>query len=270
MRKIFSVAFLFCIGWVFGQMYNGEIYIRDRSNLYLNQFYVTNLNEHKTVLANYNGEFQIPAKNGDVIRFTSIATERKDVVVTDEMLQLSKNFVELQIAYYEIQEVIISSFKPTGNLRKDVSMLKGSEKAFELRKMIGLPEPKGDGNPPEIPVMSLNGGLSFSIDSFFDLISGEKKKKERYYQYEKMSKSIEALQKYFGDDYFIKLKIPKNLIPNFLQFVYSSDNLNIFLENNNYEATKVYIERYLPIYLKRLRNSNLMQLVAPISDQNEN
>lgn len=266
MRKIFTILFLLCLAIVDGQIYNGEIYIRDKSSLYLNQFYVTNLNDHKTVLANYNGEFRIAAKQGDIIRFTSIATERRDVTVTNEMLELSKNFVELQIAYYEIQEVIISKFKPTGNLRKDVAMLKGSEKAFELRKMIGLPEPKGDGNPPEIPVMSFNGGLSFSIDSIFDLLSGEKKKKERYYQYEKMSKSIEAIQKYFGDDYFIRLKIPKDLIPNFLQFVYSSDNLTIFLESNNIEATKIYIEKYLPIYLKRLRNSNLMQLVSPMSE----
>lgn len=265
MGKIFTIIFLFCVVSVYGQFFTGEIYIRDKSSLYLNQMYVTNLNAHKSVLANYNGEFRIAAKKGDVIRFTSIATERKDVVITDQMLNLSKNFIELQIAYYEIQEVILSSFRPTGNLRKDVSMLKGSEKAFELKKMIGLPEPKGDGNPPDIPVLSFNQGLSFSLDSIFDLISGEKKKKERYYHYEKMSQSIKNLQDYFGDDYFVRLKIPKELIPNFLQFVYSSDNISIFLESNNYEAVKVYIEKYLPIYLRRLQNSHLMQVTEDLN-----
>ncbi len=260
MRKLFTIFLLCCITSVYGQFFDGEIYIRDKSSLYLNQVYVTNVNLHKSVLANYNGEFRIPAKEGDLIRFTSIATERKDVTITKQMLGLNKNFVELQIAYYEIQEVILSSFKPTGNLRKDVSMLKSSEKAFELRKIIGLPEPKGDGSSPDIPVLSFNQGLSFSIDSIFDLISGEKKKKERYYQYEKMSQGIKNLQDYFGDDYFVRLKIPKELIPNFLQFVYSSDNITVFLESNNYEATKVYIEKYLPIYLKRLQNSHLMQV----------
>ncbi|PZU90785.1 MAG: hypothetical protein DI529_02220 [Chryseobacterium sp.] len=264
MKKVFTIALLFCITVVYGQIFDGEIYIRDKSSLYLNQVYVTNVNEHKSVLANYNGDFQIQANEGDVLRFTSIATERKDITVTKQMLTLNKNFVELQIAYYEIQEVIISSFRPTGNLRKDVTSLKSSEKAFELRKMIGLPEPKGDGTSPEIPVLSFNQGLSFSLDSIFDLISGEKKKKERYYQYERMSKNIKNLQDYFGDDYFVKLKIPKELIPNFLQFVYSSDNITTFLETNNYEAAKVYIEKYLPIYLKRLQNSNLIQVAGGI------
>ncbi|ROI13689.1 hypothetical protein [Epilithonimonas hominis] len=260
MKKIFTIVLLLCLAKLQAQVLNGEIYIRDKSSLYLNQVYVTNINEHKSVLANYNGEFRIAAKEGDVIRFTSIATERKDITVTSQMLNLSKNFIELQIAYYEIQEVIISSFRPTGNLRKDVSMLKSSEKAFELRKMIGLPEPTGDGSLPELPVMSFNQGLSFSIDSIFDLISGEKKKKERYQQYEKMSRSIQALQDYFGDDYFIRLKIPKELIPNFLQFVYSSDNITTFLDANNFEAAKIYIEKYLPIYLRRLQNSHIMQV----------
>ncbi len=265
MKRVLAIALLFCMTMVYSQVVDGEIYIRDKSSLYLNQVYVTNINEHKSVLANYNGDFRIAANEGDVIRFTSIATERKDVTVTKQMLDMGKNFFELQIAYYEIQEVIISSFKPTGNLRRDVAMLKSSEKSFELRKMIGLPEPKGDGTSPELPVMSFNQGLSFSIDSIFDLISGERKKKGRYYQYEKMSQDIKNLQDYYGDDYFIKLKIPKDLIPNFLQFVYSSDNITAFLESNNYEAAKVYIEKYLPIYLKRLQNSNLIQAKEELS-----
>ena len=127
MKKIFTIVLLLCLATLQAQVLNGEIYIRDKSSLYLNQVYVTNINEHKSVLANYNGEFRIAAKEGDVIRFTSIATERKDITVTSQMLNLTKNFIELQIAYYEIQEVIISSFRPTGNLRKDVSMLKSSE-----------------------------------------------------------------------------------------------------------------------------------------------
>lgn len=254
---------LICIGLfssLNGQFYKGEIYIRDKSNLYLNQFYVTNVTLHKTVLADYNGNFAIPASAGDIIRFTSIVTERKDIEVTPQMLTNLKNYAELQIAYYEIQEVVIKAFKPSGNLRKDVSMLKPSEKAFELRKVIGLPEPKGDGTPPEIPVLGFNGGLSLSIDSFYDIISGEAKKKKRYYEYEKMSKTITNIQQYYGDDYFIRLKIPKELIPNFLQFVYSSDNLNVFTDQGNYEPVKIYFEKYLPIYMKRLRNSSLMNM----------
>ncbi|WP_312322513.1 hypothetical protein [Soonwooa sp.] len=240
------------------QTYNGEIYLRDHSNLFLNQFYVTNLNTQNTVLADYNGNFSIPAKSGDVIRFTSIITDRKDITLTNELLALNKNFVELSIAYYEIQEVVVSAFKASGNLRKDVTSLKSTDKSYELRKVIGLPAPKGDGTSPQESLLGFrDGGYSLSISSLYDMLSGEAKKKKRLYEYEKMEKSISGIQKYFGDDYFTRLKIPKEFIPNFLQFIYSSDNISYLTEAGNYEAVKPYIERYLPIYQRRLRNSHL-------------
>ena len=60
--------------------------MRDKSSFYLNQIYVTNLNEQRTYLTSYTGEFKIPAKVGDVIRFTSIVSERKDIKITPQLL----------------------------------------------------------------------------------------------------------------------------------------------------------------------------------------
>ena len=130
-----------------------------------------------TVLTNYNGEFSIHANPGDQIRFTSIVTERKDIKLTSELIG-KKTLIELKIAYHDIQEVVISRFKPTGNLKYDVNAIKKVDKGLEIKKVIGLPEPKGNGLPPELPVASLrDGGLTFSIESIFDAISGEKEQR---------------------------------------------------------------------------------------------
>ncbi len=245
-----------------GQVFSGEIFLNDTSSLYLNQVYVTNLNDQKTVLSDYTGNFSIQAKSGDVIRFTSIVTERKDVKVTDQMLGTNKNIVEIKIAYHEIEEIVLNRFKVTGNLKKDVLSLKTGQKSQKIKEMIGLPEPKGDGNPPQIPVASFaGGGLSLSIDSIFDIVSGNRKKKERLQKYEIMMTGISNMKGYFGVEYFTKIKIPENLIDNFLQFVYSSDNLQPYLASGNYEATKIYIEKYLPIYQRRLKDSSIMSVV---------
>lgn len=260
MKKVFSLVFLAVLAQVQAQLFSGEVFIRDNSSYYLNQLFVTNLNEFKTVRTDVYGRFRIAAKAGDVIRFTSIVTDRKDVKVTPEMLARESNFIELKIAYYDIQEVVISKFKPSGNLRKDVLSLKTGEKALAIQKAIGLPQPKGDGLPTQLPVASFaNGGLSFGLNSIYDLISGEKKKKERLQRYEQMNVSIKAIRNYFGKEYFTSLKIPENLIDNFLQFVYSSDNLDAFLEANNFTMIAVYIEKYQPVYQKRLKNSYLLE-----------
>lgn len=259
MKKIFLLAAFFILSNLQAQFFTGDIIIRDHSVYYLNQVYVTNITAQKTVYTDYFGAFKIPAKPGDIIRFTSIVTDRQDVTVTEENLKNPNNFVELKIAYYDIQEVVISRFKPTGNLRKDVSSLKTGEKMLAVQKMIGLPVPKGDGLPTQIPAAGFSGGgLTFGLDSIYDILSGEKKKKERTNQYEKMNTTIVGIKKYFGEEYFTNLKIPANLIDNFLQFVYTSENLYPYIQANNYEVASVYIEKYLPIYQRRLRNSHLM------------
>lgn len=261
MRKAFLLLLLIFLTKINAQIFSGQVFLRDNSILYLNEVYVTNLTTHKTVLTNYNGDFSIPANPNDIIRFTSIVTERKDVKITPSMLE-TKMLTELKIAYYDIQEVVINRFKPTGNLRYDVHSLKKEDKAHALKKVIGLPEPKGDGTPPELPIAGLrDGGLTLSIESLFDAISGEKKKKERYVAYEKMSSSITEVKNYLGKDYFMRLKIPENLIDNFLQFVYTSENFDHYVNMRNMNAVKIPIEKYLPIYQRRLKNSNLHEVV---------
>ncbi len=261
MNKLITLLLLTFLVKVNAQLYSGEVFLRDNSVLYLNQVYVTNLNTQRTVLTDYNGDFNIQANPGDVIRFTSIVTERKDVKLTPQMLG-NRNFIELKIAYHDIQEVVISRFKPTGNLRYDVNALRKEDKALAIKKVIGLPEPKGDGNPPELPVAGLrDGGLTFSLESIYDILSGERKKKQRYIAYEKMNSSITQIKNYMGKDYFTRFKIPENLIDNFLQFVYTSENIEPYIIAGNFEAVKIPIEKYLPIYQRRLRNSHLQDVV---------
>jgi len=261
MKKLFLLATILLFFKSQAQFFSGELIIRDKSVYYLNQVYVTNITAQKTVYTDYYGSFKIPAKPGDIIRFTSIITDRQDVLVTAENIQNSNNFVELKVAYYDIQEVIISRFKPTGNLRKDVSSLKTGEKTLALQKIIGLPVPKGDGTSPQLPVAGFSGGgLTFNLESIYDMMSGEKKKKERAQQYEKMNYTVKEIKNYFGTEYFTNLKIPVNFIENFLQFVYTSENLYPYIEAKNYEAVSIYIDKYLPIYQRRLKNSNLMDI----------
>lgn len=261
MNKLITLLLLVFLVKIHAQNYSGEVFLKDNSILYLNQVYVTNLNTQKTVLTDYNGNYNIPAVPGDVIRFTSIVTERKDIRLTPQMLQ-QRNLVELKIAYYEIQEIVISRFKPTGNLRYDVNSIRKEDKGLAIKKVIGLPEPKGDGTSPELPIAGLrDGGLTFSLGSIYDLLSGERKKKQRYVAYEKMNSSITQIKNYLGKDYFLKFKIPENLIDNFLQFVYTSENIQAYVLAGNFEAVKVPIEKYMPIYQKRLKNSNLLDIV---------
>lgn len=259
-RKILLLFLPFWFSAVPSQILTGEVFLKDNSAIFLNQIYITNLRTQKTVLSAYDGTFKISATSGDAIRFSSVSTERKDITVTVQMLANKSNFYELKPQYIEIPGVELSSFKATGNLRKDVAMLKTGEKALALNRMLGIPAPKGNGLPPEQSVAAFTGGgLTFGLNAIYDIISGEKIKKERYQKYEKMTADISNIRKYFGEDYFSALKIPKNFVDNFLQFVYTSGDLSFQPGAANFEIAKPSIEKYLPIYLKRLKSSSLMQ-----------
>ncbi|WP_323136704.1 hypothetical protein [Chryseobacterium fluminis] len=79
--------------------------------------------------------------------------------------------------------------------------------------------------------------------------------------YEQMNSSVTQIRNYLGKDYFLRFKIPENLIDNFLQFVYTSENIQPYISSGNFEAVKIPIEKYLPIYQRRLRNSHLQDVI---------
>lgn len=256
--KYLLPVFVLLFSQMEAQNFRGQIYMKENATeLFLNRAYVTNLRTQTTTLSGANGEFSITAKEGDVIRFTTIITARKDIRITQEQIDRSNNFIELKPEYHQIPEVVLS-FRPTGDIRRDVYALKGPDKIVKVAEIIGLPEPKGDGYSPSSPVASLkDGGLSLDVQIIYNAISGDAARYKRLKNYEIMAGEIAAIRNYFGTEYFQKMKIPANLIDDFLQFIYLSDNIKIYVDSKNIEGTKPYIEKYLPIYLQRVRNSKL-------------
>lgn len=252
-QRVLLLSAILCVFFSKAQNFSGKIFLQDASALYLNKVYVTNLSSQNSVLSNFDGSFTIAAKTGDMVRFSSVNTERQDIKVSAEILSSDKNIVKLKMAVFSIEEVILKKFKPSGDIRKDINYFKDSQKNLEIAKVIGLPFPTKKDETILPPLASFGGGgLNFNLGTLYDIISGEREKKIRTYNYEKMTKTIAAIRQYYGQDYFTALKIPKNNIDNFLQFIYNSENVESAMASNGMEAMKFYIEKYLPVYLKRI------------------
>lgn len=261
MKNILLYLFLFLSISSTGQIFHGEVFVRGDRATYLNKIFVTNLRTQQTAICDYKGIFYINAQVGDLIRFTSIFTERKDMILSSEILQNKNNIIELAMAYKDIAEVRLYRFKPSGILKKDVIALDNEKSEFALRKKLGLSQPKNRDISTESPVNLGNGGLSIDLEAIYDLLSGEQRRKKRLYDYEKMQQTTTAIRKYYGDDYFQALKIPSNFIDDFLQFIYTSEKLGPLAEKNQYEVIKIYFEKYLPVYHKRLKNTEIMKQI---------
>lgn len=257
--KLYVLAIFLFILEVKGQDFSGRISVKEREMMYREQIFITNLNAHYTVIADVNGSFRISSKEGDKLRITSSFTERKDVTVTAKHLKTDKNFVEINLAYHDIPEVIIK-FRPTGILKKDVLSLKDKERKMDIAKVLGLPEPKGDGYSPE-PAISVGLGVGATglVEHVHDLISGDIYRKRRLKEFEITERNITEIKKYFGTEYFTKLRIPNEMIDDFLKFVYKSDEIKKYVVVRNFDAIQPYFEKYLPVYIKRLQDSKLIK-----------
>lgn len=261
MKKNFYFLFLFTFfGIMKSQDFFGQIYIKERNTLHQNQIFITNLSTHYTAVSDANGNFKIPAKVGDILRITSLISQRKDLKITERHLKTDKNYIEIELSYREIPEVVIR-FRPTGTLKKDVRAIKDSERKMEIANIVGLPQPKGDGYSPP-PSLSLGAGIGATgvVEHLYDVISGDIHRKKRLKEFEIMDRNIKIMKKYFGINYFKKMNIPEHLIDDFLIFVYKSDNIKKYIYAQNIDATRLYIEKYLPIYTKRLKDSKLISV----------
>ncbi|SDE28638.1 hypothetical protein [Riemerella columbipharyngis] len=251
-RNFIFCFFLLTSVFLSAQIYKGKIWVKDRTDISFTPVYVTNLNTQKTVLCDYKGGFEISAKEDDVVRFTSVLTERKDIRIKPKMLN-NENIVHLDMAYSNIPEIVLKR-KPTGNFKIDESRLSNKYTKLNINKIIGLPAPKADTNYSSPPFIT---GFTLNINTIYDWISGDRRRKKRLYEYEQMIKANTSIRKYYGDAYFLRMGIPSNKIDEFLQFVYTSEHLLQFVENNNYETIAVYFDKYLPVFRKRMRMPNL-------------
>ena len=260
MRYLIHFIVLLSTPLYWAQSFSGQVFMRDNADVYFNTVYITNLRTFKTVLSNSSGNFSITAQKGDKIRFTSRLAQRQDLTIGERELKNENNFIELKPYYHSIEEVVLG-WNPTGNLKTDVIQLTSKNKKIEIAQIVGLPTPiKREEDYLEPLVGLANGGLGVSVQGIYNLISGEHKKIQRLQRYERMQKNVTAIRNYYGDDYFVKVKIPVSMINNFIQFVYSSDQLGHVVELGELEAVRPSIEKYLPIYQKRLRDSSLSEI----------
>lgn len=259
MKKCLILYFVWLSNLLVAQELSGRVHTQGEDGQYLNHVYITNLREMRTGLTDAVGNFRIPARVGDVIRFTSYFHQRKDFIVTEASL-LSPVMIDLSLFYRTIPEVVID-FRPTGNLRQDVASLRNRDKYTQqnehLRQAIGLPEPKTDVNGESL--LGLNQGISFNLEALYDILSGQRESKKRLQRFEKMTRAVDYVRKYYTKEYFVQMGIPEHKVDDFLQFVYSSDPYDFVLKDLKPERVRPLIERYLPIYQKRLADMAIQE-----------
>lgn len=240
---------LFLISQIFekGFEVRGKTVMKD-TQLPLGGVIVINQNTEKQTQSNVDGIFSISASPGDILVFLSQFVKRKKVKLPYEL-----NFpvflqVELEEEIQLLDEVTIYP-KLSGILQYDLKSVPENP-LNELEKALGIPINKGPGQKKNEPVFP--SILSMNVDALYDILSGNRRRREAYNKLMTRQKTIEVIVSYVKKDFLTEeLKIPENEIPVFMDFVAASEDLETLLREHNYVRIVKVMSDLSIVYLLR-------------------
>lgn len=201
--------------------------------------HIVNQNTKLGTVSNDNGEFEMLVSLNDILLFSSIEYERKEVSITGNYLKYKKIVVELIPSVNALNEVFIEGL--TGNLNYDIKKVPLDTlpkhsfflKPGDLKKAL----------PPD-----LHGSKKAPYVGFFPPIPGSVSLPDAGYEAEQRLKREISRKKQFpskivkqlGLAYFTdKLQIPEDKINHFLAYCEDRNIINEFYKNNLLEVIRI-------------------------------
>jgi hypothetical protein len=212
------------------------------SNNAVGNVHIVNQNTKLGTVSNDKGEFEMMVSLNDILLFSSIEYERKEVRITGNFLKYKKIVVELMPSVNELNEVFIEGL--TGNLNYDIKKVPLDTlpkhsffiKPGDLKKAL----------PPD-----LHGSKKAPYVGFFPSIPGSVSLPDAGYEAEQRLKREIAQKKqfpskiikHFGLAYFTdKLLIPKEKINHFLAYCEDRNIITEYYKNNLLEVIQILRE----------------------------
>jgi len=187
--------------------------------------HVRNISQKKAVITDAKGFFSITAKVNDTIVFSAIQFKKKEIVLSNEMLDATSLIVHMEEAMNKLDEVVVTPYNLSGELGKDLKTLEidpvvsastlglpnaGKKKLIQSERLL---------REAAMPKFNMAMLTAIPFNPLINAITGRTKMlKERVARDKKYLMSQEV-QKTFTDSTFLKtLKIPKDKMDDFMYF----------------------------------------------------
>ncbi len=235
------------------KLISGYVFFKDYHEV--EGIYITNKSNKISVLTNKVGTFNLKISIGDTISVEHSTIFNKNFVVDASVWKDEKLRIYLEPYYVKLEEVVIKP-KLTGIIAIDVANRKETPQEI-LEKSIGLPNYKGKQRKISYDPIQI-GGLMLpvpNIDAIYDILSGEREKREALYRYEDKQEIIKEIRAYYGDKFFINdLKIPEEEINFYIEYVYEISPIQHLFRKRDYFKIITELENKRFVYLERLKS----------------
>lgn len=228
--------------------------------------HVVNLTIQRATITDGNGFFTISVRQNDTLVFTAVQFKRKELVVTQEILNSESITILLEEIVTELDEVVVMPYNLTGNIDEDLKQIEiepvvdasslgllnkkirftpnGVWKTVKLSKyadlVIGFDTVALQ---PEIYVIP-------KIITIYDDISGETKDRKKYAAIEGELALIDYIKDSFSEEAFIEeLEIPKDRIDEFLNYCTFDVSFDVMVASGDYLKLWEFFTKKSPLFL---------------------
>jgi len=197
---------------------------------------VINLTQGIGTINDAAGFFQIRAKSGDTIVFSSVQYQQKTHIVTKKDLEQASLSVTLTIKVNELDEVNISQYDLSGEVKEDIKSIKTYEDnlpMFNAKELDLTPfiNEKGVETVRNTTVDHRKNATAFNFIAAGRMIAGLFKKEGAK---KPKQTTIHKISDFYSGDFLMKeLKIPETELYNFIDYLNERTETKKILKSGN-------------------------------------
>ncbi|GGX21539.1 hypothetical protein [Aquimarina muelleri] len=194
-----------------------------------------------------NGFFEIPANPGDSIVFSSVQYQIRSIIVHKNQFLENGFTVVLTPVIQQLDQVKVSNVELSGYLDADLKTLDLSP--FVDNQILGLPF--SDKPQPTLAQRRIYTARSGILDLPINYLNGKLKKLKKIKAIDDLNKIVQKGETTFDPSFFInELKLPENLIPDFMYYCAKDDYFKNRIENSNKLTLVEFFQKKVISYKK--------------------
>ena len=200
---------------LFSQKLKGRVYNKDGDVAATN---VRNITINRGTITDVDGFFSITANLNDTLVFSAVQFQRKEIIITKEILQQKLLLVPLEDALTELDEVVVTPYNLTGDITKDLDRIR--IEPVVTASTLGLPNANVKPiSKAERELFAATANPLMSFDPLINAITGRTKMLKQRVARNKLYAKTEQVKAFYADSLFrIDLKIPEGKIDDLLYF----------------------------------------------------
>ncbi len=213
--------------------------------------HVLNTTTDRATITDVGGYFAISAKLNDTLVFSAVQYQRKEIVVSLDVLESKLLLIPLEEALTELDEVVVTPYNLSGDMSRDLNRM--DIEPVVTSSTLGLPNAyvKPISKAERELYTATSGGGIVPLFPVINAITGRTKMlKNRIKRNETYARTERVREFYVDSLYTTELNIPKEKVDDFLYFCEVDSTFQSTVDTHDRLAIWEFLRKKSVVYLE--------------------